>query len=169
MDGARLSDIEFADFVAARSRALLRTAFALTGDHQRAEDLLQTALLKSYRRWGGLRDPEAYLRQVMVRTYASWWQRKWRGEIPYAELPDVADPALAADLVLRSSLIGALATLPPRQRAVLVLRYFEELSDREIADLLNVSTGTVKSQASRALSKLRDSAATVQLNAEEAT
>ena len=164
-----LSDIEFADFVAARSRALLRTAYALTGDYQRAEDLLQTALLKSFRRWSGLRDPEAYLRQVMVRTYSSWWQRRWRGEIPVAALPDIADPAVGSDLALRSSLVRALATLPPRQRAVLVLRYFEELSDREIADLLNVSTGTVKSQASRALAKLRHSTAAVPLNAEEAT
>jgi RNA polymerase sigma-70 factor (sigma-E family) len=162
-----LPDVEFADFVAARSRALLRTAYALTGDYQRAEDLLQTALLKSYRHWSGLREPEAYLRQVMVRTYASWWQRRWRGEIPVAELPDSPDASAGADSALRDSLIVALATLPPRQRAVLVMRFFEELSDREIAELLNVSTGTVKSQASRALARLRDSAAATPSTAEE--
>ncbi|MDX6201276.1 MAG: hypothetical protein QOF82_1716 [Frankiales bacterium] len=151
-----MPDSEFAHFVAARSRALLRTAFALTGDHQRAEDLLQTALLKSYGRWSSLREPERYLRQVMVRTYASWWQRRWRGELPYADLPDVA--GLSSDPLLRGSLMAALRTLPPRQRAVLVLRFFEDLPDLEIAALLGISTGTVKSQASRGLAKLRASA-----------
>lgn len=164
-----MADVEFAAFVAARSRALLRTAYALTGDHQRAEDLLQTALLRSYGRWSGLRDPEAYLRRVMVRSYASWWQRRWRGEVPVAVLPEVADPAVPPDLALRAALLKALGTVPPRQRAVLVLRYFEQLSDTEIALLLGISTGTVKSQASRALAKLRASADVQQISAEEAT
>ena len=164
-----MADVEFSEFVAARSRALMRTAYALTGDHQRAEDLLQTALLRSYGRWSSLRDPEAYVRQVMVRTYASWWQRRWRGEIPVAELPDIADPSAPPDTALRTALLGGLAGLPPRQRAVLVLRFFEQLSDQEIATLLGISTGTVKSQASRALAKLRGSAGLVDSLAEESS
>lgn len=148
-----MAEVEFAAFVAARSGALLRTAYALTGDRQLAEDLLQTALLKAYGHWHRIRDPEPYLRTAMVRTYASWWQRRWRGEVPVAELPET--PAPDAEQHTRAALLAALATLPRRQRAVLVLRYFEDLADPQIADLLGVSTGTVKSQASRALHKLR--------------
>jgi DNA-directed RNA polymerase specialized sigma24 family protein len=83
-----MAEVEFAVFVAARSGALLRTAYALTGDRQLAEDLLQTALLKAFGHWHRIDDPEPYLRTVMVRTYATWWQRRWRGEIPTAQLPD---------------------------------------------------------------------------------
>lgn len=148
--------LSFEAFVAARSSALLQTAFALTGDRQRAEDLLQVALMKSYSRWSRIHEPEAYLREAMVRTYATWWRRRWRQELPTAELPSVTVPGdEAAEVDQRLSLIAALNGLPPRQRAVLALRYFDDLPDAQIAQLLGISPGTVRSQAARGLSKLR--------------
>lgn len=150
-----MSDIGFEAFVAARSRALMRTAFGLTGDHQKAEDLLQTALLKVYGRWSRIEDPEAYVRQVLVRTYCSWWQRRWRDEISTAVLPERPDPGSAAEPDVNGVLREALSQLPPRQHAVVILRYLDDCTDLQIAQLLDISTGTVKSQASRALATMR--------------
>lgn len=150
---------EFAAFVAGRSPRLHRTAFLLTRDWALAEDLLQTALAKAWLAWPRLEaDPEPYVRKVLVNTYATWWRRKWRGETPTGELPDRAD--LRHDDVLhavdsRGDLWDAVGRLPRRQRAVLVLRYYEDLSDAQVAELLGISVGTVKSQASKALAKLR--------------
>jgi RNA polymerase sigma-70 factor (sigma-E family) len=151
----------FRAFVAARQNALLRTAWLLTGDWQQAEDLVQTALVKVWPRWenvvaGG--DPEPYVRRTLVTTYLTWRRRRWTGEQPHADLPDVPEPAaVAADLDavgLREVLTRALATLPPAQRAVLVLRFYEDLSVDQTADLLGVPAGTVKSQTARALERL---------------
>jgi RNA polymerase sigma-70 factor (sigma-E family) len=145
----------FDEFVATRSQALLRTAYLLTGDHGLAEDLLQTALAKSWFAWARIDGPpEPYVRRVLATTYATWWRRRWRGERPTGDLPD--RPAAAGRSVEdRDALWRALATLPRRQRAVVVLRYWEDLSEAETAAALGVSTGTVKSQASKALATLR--------------
>lgn len=151
---------EFDDFVRGRSAALLRTAYALTGDRGHAEDLLQTALLRTARRWTAARDaPEAYVRQVLVnlcRDRVRWLQRRPRE----AALPDGADPPGAADELAeqvgqRRSVIAALRDLPAGQRQVVVLRFFEDLSVADTADLLGISQGTVKSYTSRALASLR--------------
>ncbi|WP_407562813.1 SigE family RNA polymerase sigma factor [Streptomyces sp. 184] len=147
----------FREFVAARSPALMRTATLLTGgDVHAAEDLLQTALAKAASRWGRLESPEAYLRQVLYRQQVSLWRLlRTRRETTVAELPDVVgeDPADAAEL--RIQVRRALARLTAHQRAVLVLRYLEDSSEREVADLLGCSVGTVRSTTHRALAKLR--------------
>jgi RNA polymerase sigma-70 factor (sigma-E family) len=155
---AKEQDRAFCDFVAARSRALMRTAYLLTGDHHQAEDLLQTSLTKTYLAWGRIRDEgavEAYVRQTMVTTHTSWWRRRWRGETPTAVLPDGAYDDGLAGSDERARLWAHLRGLPARQRAVVVLRFYEDLSEAEIARLLSCSPGTVKSQAHRALSTLR--------------
>jgi RNA polymerase sigma-70 factor (sigma-E family) len=147
----------FDDFVATRSPQLLRTAFLLTRDWALAEDLLQTALARAWEAWSRVEgDPEPYVRQIIVNAYASSWRRRWRGELPTEQLPEAADQADPnAGIDDRDRLWRALGRLPRRQRAVLVLRYFEDLSEAEIADVLSCSVGTVKSQASRAVAKLR--------------
>lgn len=146
----------FDGFVATRSPALLRTAYLLTGDHGLAEDLLQTALAKCWFAWGRIDGPpEPYVRRALVTTYATWWRRRWRGEWPAGELPDRGDPAATTSVDDRDALWRALGALPRRQRAVVVLRYYEDLSESETAAALGISTGTVKSQAAKALSALR--------------
>lgn len=152
--------VDFDTFVAARSQALLRTAFLLTRDHALAEDLLQTALSKAWFRWGRIEThPEAYVRRILVTTYTSWRGRRWNGEHPTAELPDRPADAGRYDAAeasaTRHDLAAALDRLPRRQRAVVVLRFFEDLSVAETADLMGCSTGTVKSQLSKALAHLR--------------
>ena len=147
---------EFDDFVASRSQALLRTAYLLTGDHALAEDLLQTALAKSWFAWGRISGPpEPYVRRVIATTYATWWRRRWRSEYPSVELPEAAGPDRTAGVDERDVLWRALGALPRRQRAVVVLRYYEDLSEAETAAALGVSRGTVKSQAAKALAALR--------------
>jgi RNA polymerase sigma-70 factor (sigma-E family) len=147
---------DFDGFVAARSGQLLRTAYLLTRDHGLAEDLLQTALTKAWFRWSRLDgDPEPYVRKILVNTYASWWRRRWNGETPTEELPDGPGDGHAEKTAGSHDLWTALGRLPRRQRAVVVLRYFEDLSEAETARLLECSVGTVKSQASKALAKLR--------------
>jgi RNA polymerase sigma-70 factor (sigma-E family) len=147
----------FDEFVVSRSPRLLRTAYLLTHDWTQAEDLLQTALARAWEAWRRIQgDPEPYVRRILVNAYASWWRRKWNGERPTAELPEPppgGHPQTRVDD--RDQVWQALRRLPKRQRAVLVLRYFEDLSEVEIAEALGCSVGTVKSQASRALAKLR--------------
>ena len=151
--------LEFDDFVAARSSGLLRTAYLLTHDHALAEDLLQTALTKAWFAWSRIEGrPEPYVRKVLVNTYASWWRRRWNGELATEELPEGrghagTDATAASDT--GHDLWTAMGRLPRRQRAVVVLRYFEDLTEAETARLLGCSVGTVKSQASKALAKLR--------------
>lgn len=148
----------FDEFVAARSTALLRTAYLLTRDRGLAEDLLQTSLAKAWFSWGGIEGrPEAYVRKILVNTYATWWRRRWNGEEPSDELPEsgVERSGESARVDDRADLWHALGQLPKRQRAVVVLRYYEDLSEAETAELLGCSVGTVKSQASKALAKLR--------------
>lgn len=150
---------DFDEFVAARSQGLLRTAYLLTRDHALAEDLLQTALTKAWFAWSRIDgDPEPYVRKILVNTYASWWRRKWRGEEPAGEIPETS-PGGAPDHADGTSqshdLWSALGRLPRRQRAVVVLRYFEDLTETETARILDCSVGTVKSQTSKAFAKLR--------------
>ncbi len=151
--GGRVREATFDDFVAARSRALLRTAYLLTHDHALAEDLLQTSLTKAWFAWRRIEgNPEPYVRRILVNTYATWWRRKWNGEHPTDEVPEhaAAEPGHEP-----TDLWEAMARLPRRQRAVVVLRYFEDLTEAQTADLLGCSVGTVKSQCSKALAKLR--------------
>ncbi|MGN6253027.1 MAG: SigE family RNA polymerase sigma factor [Marmoricola sp.] len=148
--------VDFDDFVATRSGHLLRTAYLLTRDHALAEDLLQTALARSWFAWsriGG--DPEPYVRKVLVNTYASWWRRRWNGEQATDELPDHGSLDHSERSAASQDLWAALGRLPRRQRAVVVLRHVEDLSEAETAELLGCSRGTVKSQLSKALAKLR--------------
>ncbi|SIN32599.1 SigE family RNA polymerase sigma factor [Micromonospora cremea] len=165
---------EFREFVAARSAALLRTAYLLTGDWATAEDLLQTALTKTYLAWkrlGGIEAVEPYARRVMVNTSTSWWRRRWHGERPTEVLPERAGVDEIEQQLDRDLLWRHLRELPSRQRAVLVLRYYEDMSEAQTAAMLNISPGTVKSQSSRALSTLRRrmGAAAPELAAEAAT
>jgi RNA polymerase sigma-70 factor (sigma-E family) len=147
---------EFDEFVVTRSPRLLRAAYLLTRDWAAAEDLLQTALAKAWFAWTRLDgQPEAYVRKIMFNTYASWWRRRSFGEHPAADLGEPAGADRHAEVDVRDVVWRALGRLPRRQRAVLVLRYFEDLTEAEIAETLGISTGTVKSQAARALAKLR--------------
>jgi RNA polymerase sigma-70 factor (sigma-E family) len=152
-----VSRVPFDEFVAVRGQALQRTAYLLTGDWALAEDLLQTALARAYPRWGRIaRDnPEAYVRKALVNTWSSWWRRKWRGEAPTDRLPDSAGPDAYADADRRDAVRDALRRLPPKQRAVVVLRFHEDMTEAQVAALLGISVGTVKSQTSKALANLR--------------
>ncbi|WP_326549539.1 SigE family RNA polymerase sigma factor [Micromonospora sp. NBC_01813] len=149
---------EFHEFVASRSGALLRTAYLLAGDWATAEDLLQTALTKTYLAWkrlGQIEAVEPYARRVLVNTATSWWRRRWHGERPTETLPERAGPDLIQEHLERDVLWRHVKALPARQRAVLVLRFYEDLSEAQTAALLDISPGTVKSQTSRALGTLR--------------
>ena len=146
----------FEEFVAAASPRLLRTAYLLTRDAGHAEDLLQTALAKAWRAWRRVNgDPEPYVRRIMVNTHATWWRRRWRGEEPSGDLPESISASEQHAVDERDWLWQALGRLPNRQRAVVVLRFYEDLTEAQVAELLGCSVGTVKSQASKALAKLR--------------
>jgi RNA polymerase sigma-70 factor (sigma-E family) len=146
----------FNDFVVSRSTRLLRVAYLLTSDWAAAEDLLQSSLVKAWSAWSRIEgDPEPYVRRILVNTHASWWRRRWRGELPSAEMPETGHGGHTDRIDERDGLWQALRRLPTRQRTVLVLRYFEGLSEAEVAEAMGCSLGTVKSQASRALAKLR--------------
>jgi RNA polymerase sigma-70 factor (sigma-E family) len=153
----------FDELVDARSTSLLRTAYLLTGERASAEDLLQTAFAKTWFRWKRLNDPqagEAYVRQVMFTTYAKWYRRKWRGEIPTGHLPDTdATPDQYAGVDDRDRLQRALAELSPKARAVIVMRFYEDRTEAQVAEVLGCSIGTVKSTTHRGLAKLRETAA----------
>ena len=150
----------FAQFVAARERALQRTAWLLTGDWGLAEDLVQTALARSWPHWERIRrrdNPEVYVRRVMVNTWLTWSRRRWRGERASDAVQDSAAPGdMAADVALRMAVRSALGSLTHRQRTVIVLRVFDDLPEAQVAEILKCSVGNVKSTASRALAKLRD-------------
>ena len=151
-------DAEFRQFVSARSAALLRTAYLLVGDWAHAEDVLQTALTKTYLAWrrlGEIEAVEAYARRVLVTTATSWWRRRWHGERPTAVMPDRPTPDVIEAHIERQVLWRYVHALPARQRAVLVLRFYEDLTEVETARVLGVAVGTVKSQCARALATLR--------------
>lgn len=146
-------EVDFDAFVVTRSSALLRTAYLLVQDEGLAEDLLQTALAKAWFAWSRVTEPEAYVRRIMVTTSASWWRRRWSGETPTAELPEPAGGPEAPDG--RQDMWNAIGRLPRRQRAVVVLRYLEDRTEAQTAQLLGCSVSTVKSQAAKALAKMR--------------
>lgn len=159
--GAATHD-EFTGFVAARRAALLRAALVLTTDRSDAEDLLQAALARTYLAWERINDRAAldgYVRRTMVNINISWWRRRRLEEYPTDELPETPIADHSRDSELRDSLERLLDRLPARQRAAIVLRYFEDLTEHEIAEALGVSVGTVKSTVSRAMAKLREDAA----------
>jgi RNA polymerase sigma-70 factor (sigma-E family) len=151
-----MTDEEFTEFVHAAWPGLYRTAYLMLGDHQLAEDLAQTALAKTYAAWRKVKEPgaaPAYARVVLANTAASWFRRRsWRNERPTEALPE---SSFTPDPSTRTAVVEALATLPPRQRAVVVLRYYDDLSVREVAQALSISEGTVKSQTADALVRLR--------------
>jgi RNA polymerase sigma-70 factor (sigma-E family) len=149
----------FAEFVAGRSRELLRAGWLLTGDWALAEDLVQTALAATWPRWSQLARadrPDLYVRRVMVTTFLRWRRRRWNAEFSTGLLPDRPDRSDAlAQVDVRASVAHALAVLPPRQRVVVVLRYFADLSEAETARVMGCSVGAVKSHAAKAFSRLR--------------
>jgi RNA polymerase sigma-70 factor (sigma-E family) len=158
--GDRVSaDAEFADWMTARQGGLVRTAYLLTGSQHAAEDLVQATLTKLYLAWDRISDRQhvdAYARRALVNEHRSTWRRASRHlEVLSDAVPDAGQAPVGYDGE-REAVWQFVQGLPPRQRAVVVLRYYEDLSEAEIAELLGISTGTVKSQASRALASLRE-------------
>jgi len=148
----------FAEFAKVRTPALIRIAYLLTGDQHAAEDLVQSALTKTYAHWRRIRheDPEAYVRTAMYRERVSWWRRRSRQRevAPTWATPErQSDPADHAGL--RLAMRAALLGLPSPQRAVIVLRYYEDLSETQVAEILGCSVGTVRSRTNRAVQRLR--------------
>ncbi|MER5742764.1 SigE family RNA polymerase sigma factor [Streptomyces sp. NPDC002225] len=152
----------FTSFVRARGPVLLRAARSLTANPSDAEDLLQTALTKTYVAWDRIEDHRAldgYVRRALVNTRTSQWRKRKVDEFACEELPEpetVQGPDPAEHQVLRDAMWRAVLRLPDRQRAMVVLRYYEDLSEAQTAEVLGVSVGTVKSAVSRALGKLRE-------------
>jgi len=148
---------DFAEFAAARSRQLIRLAYVLTGDQHAAEDLLQNALVKAAAHWGRIHTaPEAYVRRIMYREQVNWLRlRARRRETAMAQVPELSAGDEAGSVDARLALWAALRALPPRRRAVLVLRYLEDLPESQVAEILGCSVGTVRSQSHRAVAQLR--------------
>ncbi len=152
---------DFHAFVSSRSRSLLHSAYLLTGNTADAEDLVQSALAKTYQAWDRIEDRAAldgYVRRAMINTHISWWRRRKIEEYPTGDLPDfpVADAPVSSEL--QDALRRAIGRLPHRMRAAVVLRFLEDRSEAEVAEILGVSQGTVKSTVSRAVAKLRTDA-----------
>jgi RNA polymerase sigma-70 factor (sigma-E family) len=155
-------DEDFADFVRARWSSLYRLAYLLAASPTGAEDLLQTTLEKAYVNWrriGQMEYPEAYVRRMLANTLVSSRRRHWHRERPTDALPEVAGDSAEMPVLDRSLLWPLVCALPDRQRAVIVLRYYEDLSEAQIAEALGCAPGTVKSQASSAVAALRRAAA----------
>jgi RNA polymerase sigma-70 factor (sigma-E family) len=159
--GAEELDEQFTAFVRSRGEHHLRMATLLTGNREAAEDLVQASLLKLYQAWSRIdtsAEPDAYLRRIIVNTRRSWWRARWRQETPVPEMPEQAAVEDAAERNAVGALVRqALARLPRQQRAVLVLRYCEDLPEAEVAFLLGCSAGAVKTHAHRGLRALRES------------
>jgi RNA polymerase sigma-70 factor (sigma-E family) len=153
-------DAEFTEYLQARQARLLRTAYLLTGDRHQAEDILQTSLAKLYLSWDKVRDRDSvdgYVRRIMVNENNSLWRRAWkRREHATDALPEPTPHLDSYDDGRDAALWDVVQSLPPKARAVVVLRYYEQLSEAETADLLGISVGTVKSQCSRAIAAMRD-------------
>ena len=148
----------FTEFMSVRSASLFRTAYLIVGDHQLAQDLLQESLIKTYMAWPRLRDTskaEAYTRRTIVTTAISWRRRRSFHERPTDPLPETAVPDPGEVVTTHASLLAQLRTLPPRQRAAIVLRYYSDLSEAQTAEVMGCSVGTVKSQVSHGLARLR--------------
>jgi RNA polymerase sigma-70 factor (sigma-E family) len=145
----------FGRYVLDAYRGLVRRGVLLVGDRGHAEDLVQVSLTAVYLHWRRVREPDAYVRTVMARTAIGWRARHWNGELPTDPLPDAAEASSLGDADVSGDVRNALMALPAEQRAVMVLRYFDDCSEAEIAAALKCSVGTVKSRASRALASLR--------------
>lgn len=161
---------DFEAYVAVAWPRLLRSAWLLTGDWHRAEDLLQTVLARVYGRWPRVRDgvPDAYLRAMLATTYLNWWRRRWRAEVPTDRIPERSGTDPHADADVRDVVRMALRGLPRQQRAVLMLRFHADLTEAATARTLGISLGTVKSYTARALAALRSDPALRALLTEEA-
>ena len=151
-------EADFREFVKLRRRSLLHAAYLLTGNLADAEDLVQSALAKTYQAWERIEDRKAldgYVRRAMVNTHISWWRQRKLTEYPTDDIPDqpVADSSAVSDSY--DSLRRAIDRLPQRMRAAVMLRFFEDMTEAEVADVLGISPGTVKSTVSRAVAKLR--------------
>lgn len=150
-----MTDDGFREFVETRYGELLRTAFLLTGTHHAAEDLLQSALLKLMDRWQRVDEPKSYLYRIMANQRVSLWRRIGARELLTESLPARSTPDETDAVVQRDELLSALDRLPARTRTVLVMRYWLDYSEADTAAMLGCSVGSVKSQASRGLAKLR--------------
>lgn len=149
----------FSEFVSVGSASLFRTAYLIVGDHQLAQDLVQESLVKTYVAWPRLRDvtkAQAYTRKTIVTTAISWRRRRSFHERPMDPLPDSAVPDPGEAVTTRASMAALLRGLPPRQRAAVVLRYYEDLSEAQTAEVMGCSVGAVKAQVSTGLSRLRE-------------
>jgi RNA polymerase sigma-70 factor (sigma-E family) len=154
----QVDDHAFREYVRARRHALLRTAYLLTGNLADAEDLVQSALAKTYLAWHRIEDRgavDSYVRRAMVNTQISWWRRRRLEEFPTDEIPDQATVDYPVSADVQESLRRAIDRLPQRMRAAVMLRYYEDMTEAEVAEVLGVSVGTVKSTVSRAVAKLR--------------
>jgi RNA polymerase sigma-70 factor (sigma-E family) len=151
-------EVELREFVSARGAALSRAAFLLTGDHQAAEDLVQETYVVLVRRWqkSGAVDPEAYVRRILYSRFIDGWRRRRLWELPWSSPPDAGGGDEAGTATDRLTLQGALTRLTPRQRAVLVARFYEDLTEMQAATALGISPNTVKSQTRVALQRLRE-------------
>ncbi|MBG0818829.1 SigE family RNA polymerase sigma factor [Planomonospora sp. ID82291] len=160
----------FTEYARYGHERLCRTAYLLTRDWAAAEDLVQTALVKAWIVWRRIEgDPDRYVYRIIVNTHASWWRRRWRGEVPTAAVPEsLAERDIARAVTDREALWAATGALPGQQRAVLVLHYFADLTHQQVADVLGCLLGTVKKQLSRALARLRVDSALHDLGMEEA-
>lgn len=148
--------VEFDQFVAARSQHLVRLAYLMTRDPGAAQDITQTALANSWFAWKRITgDPEAYVRRTLINAYLTTLRRPWRRELATDPLPDSFHADVNDELLTRMVLWEALRRLPRRQRAVVVLRYFEDLTESQVAEILGCTVGSVKSHTSRALARLR--------------
>jgi RNA polymerase sigma-70 factor (sigma-E family) len=160
----------FREYVQGRRDGLLRTAFLLTGDAHLAQDLVQSVLTKVWLRWTRISRStsiDAYVNRMMVNLHIGWRRRFWHREVPHDQLPE--DSGAEDTHVDRLAMLAALGRLPPRQRAVLVLRFYQDLTEAQVAEILGCSVGTIKSQSSKALATLRRSAADLPTAEKEST
>ncbi|WP_030906277.1 SigE family RNA polymerase sigma factor [Streptomyces sp. NRRL F-5126] len=157
---AQVSEVlEFEEYVRTRQDALLRSARRLVPDPVDAQDLLQTALARTYRRWDGIADKslaDAYLRRVMINTRTEWWRARKLEEVPTEQLPEASVEDGTEQRADRALLVDVMSVLAPKQRSVVVLRHWEQMSTEETAAALGMSAGTVKSTLHRALARLRE-------------
>ena len=153
--------MEFEEYASARGQELVRLGFTVSGDYQRAEDLAQIALMQAFRAWRKVQradDPHNYVRRILINSYLSMTRRRSFTEAPAAEIDtETTVPDPATDIANSDDLWRALATLSARERVVLVLRYYQDMDDRTIADLLGIKPSSVRATASRALAALRKS------------
>ena len=168
-----MGDLEsFHAFVRTHSRALARSAWLLTGDWSSVDDLLQITLERSWQNWQRIEnadDDVAYVRRVLINTFLSSRRRRWHDEVPTDEVPETVVGDEAADADVRESVRAAMTALPPGQRAVIVLRYFNDLTEAQTAEVLRCSISTVKSQSAKAFRKLRAMPSMSELFREEVT